>query len=127
MLAIQMVMDVQVGQEIQEEHIMYGMDVLGGYNGENGTGGLLIIYGNSIQNFGSINSNGTGTTIHPSYATGGSSGGGSVNIFYKINYSNTGIVETTGGIAGNGGAGGTGSVTIGSILTGNFEKIINND
>ena len=95
---------------------------LHGYNGKNGTGGLLIIYSNNLKNKGIIKSNGTGTTIHPSYATGGSSGAGSVNIFYKGIYNNTGTIQAIGGSAGNGGAGGNGTVTVGNISTGTFVK-----
>lgn len=101
---------------------MYGIGVIGGYKGQNGTGGLLIIYGNEIQNSGNIISNGTGTTIHPKYATGGSSGGGSVNIFYNNSCNNSGTIEAKGGKSGNGGAGGDGTVTIGKILNGTFVK-----
>ena len=122
MLAIQMVTDVLEELEIQEETIMYGIGVIGGYKGQNGTGGLLIIYGNEIQNSGNIISNGTGTTIHPKYATGGSSGGGSVNIFYNNSCNNSGTIEAKGGKSGNGGAGGDGTVTIGKILNGTFVK-----
>ena len=101
---------------------MHGKVVTGGFNGKNGTGGLLVILGNDIQNSGSIKSNGTGTTAHPKYATGGSSGAGSINIFYNENYSNLGTIEAKGGKAGNGGAGGDGTVTIGKILNGTFVK-----
>lgn len=122
MLVIQMGMDVQEEPEILVVHIMYGKAVHRGFNGQNGTGGLLIIYGNEIKNSGNIISNGTGTTIHPKYATGGSSGAGSINIFYNDSYNNLGTIEAIGGQAGNGGAGGDGSVTIGNIKTGTFVK-----
>ena len=52
-------------------------------------------------------------------ASGGSSGGGSVNIFYINNYENSGTITAAGGVSGpcavKGGNGGDGSVTIGYI------------
>lgn len=69
-------------------------------------------------NEGIIKSNGTSGGL--TTMSGGSSGGGSVNVFYKLSYSNTGTVEAVGGTSGNGGAGGEGSVTIGCISTGSF-------
>ena len=118
---IQMDMDVQVEPEIVVEP-QKQVAVLNGYKGKNGTGGLLIIYSNNLKNGGIIKSDGTGTTIHPKYATGGSSGAGSVNIFYKGIYNNTGTIQAIGGSAGNGGAGGNGTVTVGNISTGTFVK-----
>ena len=91
----------------------------GGYAGETGTGGLLIIYSNTIINNGTINSNGS----NGGYASrdGGSSGGGSINLFYKET-TNKGNINANGGSIGNGGAGGAGSITIGNISTGTFVK-----
>lgn len=50
--------------------------------------------------------------------SGGASGGGSINIFYKNEYTNTGNYEANGGTTTSGkrgGNGGTGSISIGSI------------
>lgn len=90
------------------------------YKGNNGTGGLLVIFSNTINNQGIIESKGTDSTTSVSPA-GGASGGGSINIFYNLNYTNTGEILVNGGIGKNyGGTGGDGSITIGSIATGNF-------
>lgn len=93
-------------------------------NGVNGTGGLLIIYGNIIENTGIISSN--GEVGGYGNASGGSSGGGSINIFY-MNRITKGIIEASGGkrttgASRSGGAGGTGTITIGNIATGAFIK-----
>ena len=82
--------------------------------GQNGTGGLLIIYANKYENKGTINAkgyNGGSGTLG-----GGSSGGGSINIFTNQNIidDNKGIVNISGGAAvgtTKGGAGGNGTVT----------------
>ena len=91
-----------------------------------GTGGLLIIYGNKINNNNVIESNG----VSAIYATdtGGSSGGGSINLFYNENYNNNGTISAYGGTATKGylrtgGAGGTGTITVGSIKIGDYENI----
>ena len=68
-----------------------------------GTGGLLIIYGNKINNNNLIESNGVSAIYET--VTGGSSGGGSINLFYNENYNNNG------------------TITVGSIKTGAYEKI----
>ena len=68
-------------------------------SGKNGTGGLLIIVSNKLVNAGKINSN--GISGESNEAAGGSSGGGSINIFYKENYTNTGVVDATGGLSAN--------------------------
>ncbi len=96
--------------------------------GENGTGGLLMIFANSISNKGKIESNGIGNGRHNA---GGSSGGGSINIFYKevFENENSNNITATGGIStndatyGKAGNGGNGSVTIGSIATETFEAL----
>lgn len=98
------------------------------YKGKNGTGGLLTIFSNLI-NKGIIKTEGAsgGVANVNGGCGGGSSGGGSLNIFYKNVYDNEGEISTNGGIAAygkfqNGGAGGNGSITIGSIATGTFVK-----
>ena len=94
--------------------------------GGTGTGGLLILYGNSIQNRGTISSNGAvggaGT-----YAGGGSSGGGSINIFYTESITRGTISAAGGSVSGvigylsyRGGAGGSGCISIGNILEGTY-------
>lgn len=87
-------------------------------NGENGTGGLLIIYADTFVNNSIIESNGSkgGDAEYGDHsAAGGGSGGGSINIFYK-NYINKGTIIANGGEGGksnyNGGNGGNGSISI---------------
>ena len=97
-------------------------------NGQNGTGGLLIINALNVNNFGIIESNGTDALPKSAQTLkgsgGGGSGAGSINIFYRNEYKQTGKVEAIGGIGGylttKGGNGGSGAITIGSILTGTF-------
>ena len=83
--------------------------------GQNGTGGLLIIYANKYENKGTINAkgyNGGSGTLG-----GGSSGGGSINIFTNQNIidDNKGIVNISGGAAvgiiSESGSGGNGTIT----------------
>lgn len=99
-----------------------------GYNysdrAANGTGGLLIIYANVINNYGSILSNGSNGGSSESN-NGGSSGGGSINIFYKDTINN-GTINSNGGIYGNGGSGGTGSISIGQIIDGTYKSTYTN-
>ena len=78
-------------------------------NGTSGTGGLLILYADSLNNNGKITSKGTDSNGY-----GGASGGGSVNIFYN-KLKNRGNVEVNGGAGNNGGNGGDGSVTVQDI------------
>lgn len=71
----------------------------GAPGGEDGTGGLLIIYSDLFINNNCITSKG-------SNASGGASGGGSINIFYN-RVMEKGLIEATGGTGeGNGGNGG---------------------
>lgn len=107
------------------------------YKGENGTGGLLIIYTKELQNNGKIESNGCngGHGMEYDHSTsGGSSGGGSINIFYK-KCTVKGEIEAIGGekiqnytsydkATTYSGKGGDGSTTIGTIINGTFEKEI---
>ena len=94
------------------------------YAGESGTGGLLMLYANTLNNEGKILSN--GSKGGAARAGGGSSGGGSINIFAQtiIDYgkkeANGG--EATGLLEALGGAGGNGSITMGNIATGTFVK-----
>ena len=67
----------------------YGAKFVSGWlsssnKGEDGTGGLLIIYSNNIENNGNITSN--GSSGGNDRLGGGSSGGGTINIFYKNSY-----------------------------------------
>lgn len=89
-------------------------------NGMNGTGGLLIIYASVVYNSnGTITANGVGVNdINGGYNKSGSSGGGSINIFYKESMTN-GKLEANGG-KNAGIQGGTGSITMGNIKEGNF-------
>lgn len=99
---------------------------------ENGTGGLLIIYANNIINNSIIEANGSNGGTSSRNAGGGSSGGGSINIFYKDNYTeNNGSITADGGIAMcatgyKGGAGGTGSISVGQILNGTYTSTYTN-
>lgn len=47
-------------------------------------------------------------------------GAGSINIFYRESYQNTGSITASGVKRNAGGAGGNGSITVGSIATGSF-------
>ena len=79
------------------------------------------MYANNIINNKTISAN--GTTGVKAYNGGGSSGGGSINIFYNNEYSNNGTVVANGGTAAGtnkGGAGGKGTVSIGNISTGTY-------
>ncbi|MCI8569780.1 MAG: hypothetical protein HFJ11_07420, partial [Bacilli bacterium] len=89
-------------------------DINGIGNPPGGTGGLLIIYSNKLENNNKMNSNGVGI------GNSGASGGGSINIFYE-ELINEGIVEATGGNSSGLGNGGNGTVTIENI-----NKSINN-
>lgn len=104
-----------------------------GGKGENGTGGLLVIYANQIDNNGNITANGCAggeVTTNSNSASGGASGGGSINIFYNNTITGIEKITATGGISNSGGskggAGGTGSITVGSIATGNFDCVYKN-
>lgn len=89
-------------------------------DGENGTGGLLVIYSNNFENNNTIEAKGTGNLeSFQGPIKGGCSGGGSINVFYN-NISSIGNIDTIGGSTSISGAGGTGSITIGNIKEGNF-------
>ena len=109
-----------------------GTDGNDGSKGSNGTGGLLIIYANSLINNSNIEANGSNGGNGYKNAGGGSSGGGSINIFYKDNYTkNNGSITVDGGIAMcptgyRGGAGGTGSISVGQILNGTYTSTYTN-
>ena len=112
-----------------------------------GTGGLLVVYTDSLNNSGTISSNGSNGAgawcnlpgEYKGAVGGGGSGGGSVNVFYK-SLSSFGTIIANGGIGGdvlnctnhsmglfNGGNGGAGAVTVGSVSTGSFEPVSIND
>lgn len=75
-------------------------------SGSNGTGGLLIIYANTFINNSNIESKGSKGGDGYNYGgQGGSSGGGSINIFYN-NKGTISTIDASGGIANSqGGAG----------------------
>ncbi len=87
-----------------------------GHVGNNGTGGLLVVYSNDniiVANSGSIRANG----VNGRWARGGggASGGGSINLIYEkeyINYGNNNITVNGGSGSGTarGGHGGNGSL-----------------
>lgn len=96
----------------------------------NGTGGLLVIYCKSALGTGKAVSCGTQAALGFTY-TGGSSGGGSVNIFlgdeggtigWTTSAAGGSSATPTGSFPKTGGAGGAGTVTIGTIASGTFEK-----
>ena len=91
----------------------------GAGNPRGGTGGLLIIYANEYTNNGTLTAKGTSVTDY----NGGSSGGGTINIFYKTKTSN-GTTNVTGGST-YGGAGGNGTVTYTEISS-NTSNYTNN-
>ena len=102
-------------------------------NPSGGTAGLIIIYADDIINNNNITSVGTkpGQYYNDNVNAGGSSGGGSINIFYKNTFQNTKDIIANGGDSlygrsGNGGAGGTGSISIGKISNGTYESIFTN-
>ena len=100
-----------------------GAGAKGGNKGSNGTGGLLVIFANSITNNKIISAKGAtgGSYSSTSGFGGGGSGGGSINIFYKVSYTSgsSASISAAGGAGGEGnnpvngkgtgGAGGTGS------------------
>lgn len=97
------------------------------YAGENGTGGLIILYSNKIINSesGIIESNGSKggkASSSDNIASGGGSGAGSINIFYIKSIEKNGTISCEGQYINNGGAGGSGTVTIGMIENGNFTR-----
>ncbi|MCL2110179.1 hypothetical protein FWH30_01175 [Microgenomates group bacterium] len=91
--------------------------------GQDGTGGLLVIYASAFINNGNLESKGMlgGFATHPlaagNAAGGGSSGGGSINVFYRHGPSFiSGTTDVDGGDAvitsfASGGAGGAGTAT----------------
>lgn len=100
-----------------------------------GTGGLVIIYCSYIINNGiiqacGISRNGNVASSNQFWGVaGGSSGGGSINIFYINNYQNSGTINANGGKAvENGSKGGDGSVVFAKIeIYKKYYLIKNND
>ncbi len=118
------------------------------YKGSDGTGGLLIIYANEYQNNGLLKAAGTKNVVPVSkhnISIGGSSGGGSINIFtnQSTNIESTSVninekyvsmlgnIDVSGGEKNDangttnghkyyGGAGGDGTVNIGEIRNGTY-------
>lgn len=97
--------------------------------GENGTGGLLIVYCNNFNNEGTIESNGSKGGIL-GYTGGGSSGAGSINIFYN-QLTSRGILQAIGGEYPTstatttyfGGKGGDGTVSTGKVTVEGYTEI----
>jgi hypothetical protein len=79
------------------------------------------MYADSIINNSLISANGV-MCRSVGYASGGSSGAGSINIFYNSEYTSgeNASVVANGGSGGNGGKGGNGSISIGSISSGTY-------
>lgn len=100
---------------------------------DTGTGGLLILFASNLNNKGTIHTNGvaaryttvskwTGSQGGGHKLTGGSSGGGSTNVYYSM-LENRGTITANGGPSQNtgganwvGGKGGNGSVTLTQIV-----------
>ena len=96
-------------------------------NPSNGCGGLLIVNCNSYEGSGKVTSQGSiGHTIQ-SKCHAGSSGGGSINLFYNnsctLNSELCNVTSVHPRGSTSGGAGGNGTVTIGKITNGQFKKI----
>lgn len=97
----------------------YGGGGNGAGNPSGGTGGLLIIYAVVLVNNGIIESN--GSRGYTGRVSGGSSGGGSVNVFIDKYFENNTVIGTLTANGGSavpttgsypGGAGGNGCITI---------------
>ena len=87
----------------------------------------MIVYANEIKNNSEISSNGVAAPT--ASIIGGSSGGGSINLFYKTNYENKGKIIADGGNKNynlnSSGPGGNGSISIGKILNEIYNEIYN--
>ncbi len=112
--------------------------------GQNGTGGMLVIYANYFTNKGTVSARGyNGGNGAGSGAGGAGSGGGSINIFFKeidnvldigptaaLIYKNQlGTNYTYGGSGGSGGSsgggnGGAGTVNIGAIVKNQYVDLL---
>lgn len=93
--------------------------------GENGTGGLLVMYSKNITNKGTIDANGAsgGSALEP----GGNSGGGSINIFYNENYTNDGEITANGKTKTSVGVTAyTGSISVGKIENNSYSSTYTN-
>ena len=93
--------------------------------GENGTGGLLVMYSKNITNKGTIEANGAsgGSALEP----GGNSGGGSINIFYNENYINDGEITANGKTKTSVGVTAyTGSISVGKIENNSYSSTYTN-
>ncbi len=89
--------------------------------GTNGTGGLLVLYADEYRNNGKITASGT-SGRYRGYGSGGSSGGGSINIFtnQETGIDQLGVINVMGGSKNEednrgGGAGGNGTSTFTQI------------
>jgi len=142
------------GRDGYQNRNYYGSSGVGNPSGEagsygvrsnHGTGGLLTIYANDYENNGMITANGTTAKSYSNYSYGGgSSGGGSINIFTNRNtitknddlstLSNIKKEEIKGntfefggssiGTSSKGGAGGQGTVSIGKIIDGQYYDLV---
>ncbi len=112
---------------------------IGSKSGENGTGGLLIIYSDNYENKGTISASGSNGGIYNS-VIGGGSGGGSINIFTNQNtgIDQLGIITDTRYneilgttlYAGGKANAGSGTINIGEIRNGKYydlKEIIEQD
>ena len=112
---------------------------IGSKSGENGTGGLLIIYSDNYENKGTISASGSNGGIYNSII-GGGSGGGSINIFTNQNtgIDQLGIITDTRYneilgttlYAGGKANAGSGTINIGEIRNGKYydlKEIIEQD
>lgn len=100
---------------------------MGAGNPSGGTGGLLVIKAMTVKNMGILSS--CGVSAHAPWdnksTSGGGSGGGSINVFYENceNFIPSSIIVTGGARIGTypGGAGGNGSITVGTVADGTFK------
>lgn len=88
-----------------------------------------MIFANKIKNEGKILSNGVEAPYDTE--TAGSSGGGSINIFYNDSYENSGTILAQKGITPKGylqtgGSGGDGSISIGQLQNGTYTSTYTN-
>lgn len=101
----------------------YGAASAGAGNPADGTGGLLVIWCNELENLGIISSEGSSASV--ATTPGGSSGGGSINLFYNvIKAGKDSKISVEGGkqaiSTAIGEKGGSGSINKGKVVDGTF-------
>ena len=95
--------------------------------GNNGTGGLLIVYAQTLSGTGNFSAHGTNAKGADYYGKAGASGGGSINIFYNtttltgVNCNSNGGTAVKGSYPGGDGKNGT--ISVGTVATGNYVEL----